>query len=182
MPMTIKSYEGDESETKERMEKEEEDRRREAAMASSPCLRPNFNPKGITQHQLQKFRTTQEAIASEVKIKVQNKIQRFFFSFPPYGSCIVDVLIPLYGSADGANKKSHGDDLSSQDSVAQGSTVDQKESSFWNDCERFDSGNEDSKDDVPVIPKKQKLHWGIVILFYPCVLDTKNRWERKSNM
>lgn len=41
---------------KETMEKEEEDRRREAAMASSSCLRPNFNPKGITQDQLSKFR------------------------------------------------------------------------------------------------------------------------------
>lgn len=44
---------------KERMEmEEEEDRRREAAIASTPCLRPNFNPKGVTQHQLQKFRVS----------------------------------------------------------------------------------------------------------------------------
>lgn len=38
------------------MEKEEEDRRREAAIASSPSLQPNFNPKGVTQDQLAKFR------------------------------------------------------------------------------------------------------------------------------
>lgn len=38
------------------MEKEEEDRRREAAISSSPCLQPNFNPKGVTQDQLSKFR------------------------------------------------------------------------------------------------------------------------------
>nr|KYP42695.1 hypothetical protein KK1_035881 [Cajanus cajan] len=35
---------------------EEEDRKREAAIASTPLLQPNFNPKGITQHQLSKFR------------------------------------------------------------------------------------------------------------------------------
>lgn len=40
------------------MEKEEEDRRREAAIASTPCLRPNFKPKGVTQHQLEKFRVS----------------------------------------------------------------------------------------------------------------------------
>ncbi|KAG4969574.1 hypothetical protein JHK85_035995 [Glycine max] len=126
---------------KETMEKEEEDRRREAAIASSSCLRPNFNPKGITQDQLSKFRvgTTQEALATEVKIEVQNEIQR-------------------------ANKKSHGDVLSSQNGGTQGSNVDHKESNLWNDCEGFDSRYEDSKDDIPVMsaPKKQKLHWGYI--------------------
>ncbi|KAK7364832.1 hypothetical protein VNO80_13576 [Phaseolus coccineus] len=138
--------------TKERMEKEEEDRRREAAIASTPCLRPNFNPKGVTQLQLQKFRELHKK-RLQVKSKSKFKIK----------------------SKDGANKKSHSDDLSSQDSVAQGSKVDHKESGFWNDCEGFDSRNEDAKDNIPVIsaPNKQKLHWG---------LDTKNRWERKSNM
>jgi hypothetical protein len=40
------------------MEKEEEDRRREAAISSSPCLQPNFNPKAVTQDQLSKFRVS----------------------------------------------------------------------------------------------------------------------------
>jgi len=40
------------------MEKEEEDRRREAAISSTPCLQPNFNPKGVSQDQLSKFRVS----------------------------------------------------------------------------------------------------------------------------
>ena len=78
-------------------------------------------------------------------------------------------------SKDRANKKTHGDVLSSQNGGTQGSNVDHKASNLWNDCEGFDSRIEDSKADVPVMsePKKQKVQWG---------LDTKNRWERKSNM
>ncbi|KHN41494.1 hypothetical protein glysoja_044667, partial [Glycine soja] len=137
---------------KETMEKEEEDRRREAAIASSSCLRPNFNPKGITQDQLSKFR---ELHKRRLQLKSKSKFKM--------------------KSKDRANKKSHGDVLSSQNGGTQGSNVDHKESNLWNDCEGFDSRYEDSKDDIPVMsaPKKQKLHWG---------LDTKNRWERKSNM
>jgi hypothetical protein len=41
------------------MEKEEEeDCRREAAISSSLSLQPNFNPKGVTQDQLSKFRVS----------------------------------------------------------------------------------------------------------------------------
>ncbi|RDX71716.1 hypothetical protein CR513_48896, partial [Mucuna pruriens] len=74
-------------------------------------------------------------------------------------------------SKDGANKKSHGGDLSSQHSGTQGLKIDHKEPSFWNDCEGFEGTNEDSTDDVAG-SKKQRLYWG---------LDTKERWERKSN-
>lgn len=34
---------------------DKEDERKEAAIASTPALQPNFNPKGITQNQLSKF-------------------------------------------------------------------------------------------------------------------------------
>ncbi|XP_020239256.1 uncharacterized protein LOC109818235 [Cajanus cajan] len=132
---------------------EEEDRKREAAIASTPLLQPNFNPKGITQHQLSKFRELH-------KRRLQLKSKSKFKTKPK----------------DGVNKKSQGGDLSSQNSGIQSVEVDHKEStSFLNDCEGFDSGNEDSKDGVPVFSalKKQKLHWG---------LDAKERWERKSNM
>ncbi|TKY45898.1 hypothetical protein E2542_SST30068 [Spatholobus suberectus] len=138
---------------KERMEKEdEEDRIREAAIASTPSLQPNFNPKGVTQHQLSKFR---ELHKRRLQLKSKSKFKT--------------------KSKDGANKKSQGDDLSSQNSGSQVLKVDHKAPSFWNDCEEFDSRNGDSKDGVPVLSalKKQKLHWG---------LDTKERWERKSNM
>ncbi|KAK7381067.1 hypothetical protein VNO78_33591 [Psophocarpus tetragonolobus] len=138
---------------KQRMEKEEEeDRRREAAIASTPCLQPNFNPKGVTQHQLAKFR---ELHKRRLQLKSKSKFKT--------------------KSKDGANKKSQGGNLSSQSSGTQGLKVDHKEPSFLNDFEVFESGNKDSQDAVPVLSgsKKQKLHWG---------LDTKERWERKSNM
>ncbi|KAK7316165.1 hypothetical protein VNO77_34963 [Canavalia gladiata] len=66
-------------------------------------------------------------------------------------------------SKDWANKKSEDNGiLSDQNSAAQGLKVDEKETTFLNDCEGFDSRNEGSKDSVPVhsSPKKQKLHWG----------------------
>lgn len=37
------------------MEEDSDDERREAAIASTPPLQPNFNPSGITQAQLTKF-------------------------------------------------------------------------------------------------------------------------------
>ena len=79
----------------------------------------------------------------------------------------------FFGSADGANKKSHGYGLSSQNSVTQGSNVDHRESRLWNDCEGFDSRIEDSKDDVPVMsePKKQKLHWGYIYIYNSTLVD-----------
>ncbi|KAG4911963.1 hypothetical protein JHK84_052437 [Glycine max] len=156
------------------MEKEEEeDRRREAAMASSSCLRPNFNPKGITQDQLSKFRVG----------TLFNSIHFSFVSTSPTFKKLINFRFFQHSetwelhkrrlqlkskskfktkSKDGANKKSHGYGLSSQNSVTQGSNVDHRESRLWNDCEGFDSRIEDSKDDVPVMsePKKQKLHWG----------------------
>ncbi|KAK7316167.1 hypothetical protein VNO77_34966 [Canavalia gladiata] len=66
-------------------------------------------------------------------------------------------------SKDWANKKSEDNGiLSDQNSAAQGLKVDEKETTFLNDCEGFDSRNEGSKDSVLVhsSPKKQKLHWG----------------------
>ncbi|XP_027357537.1 uncharacterized protein LOC113866935 [Abrus precatorius] len=136
------------------MEKEEEDRRREAAIASTPSLQPNFNSKGVvTQHQLQKFR---ELHQRRLQLKSKSK-----FKTKP---------------KDGSKKKSQCRDLlSSQTSGTQGLKVDNKEPSFLDGCEGFDSRNEDSKNNISVLSssKKQKLHWG---------LDTRERWERKSNM
>ncbi|KAL2335257.1 hypothetical protein Fmac_016470 [Flemingia macrophylla] len=131
---------------------EEEDRKREAAIASTPCLQPNFNRKGVSQVQLSKFR---ELHKRRLQLKSKSKFKT--------------------KSKDGINKKSQGGSLSSQNSGTQSLEVDQKEPSFLNDCEGFGSSNEDTKDGVPVFSasKKQKLHWG---------LDAKERWERKSNM
>jgi hypothetical protein len=62
------------------------------------------------------------------------------------------------GSADDAKKKARGNDVYSENS-AQGFKVDNKEQSLLNNCESFDSKNEDSKGGV-FASKKPKLHWG----------------------
>ncbi|CAL5185743.1 unnamed protein product [Lathyrus oleraceus] len=134
------------------MEKEEEDRRREAAISSSPCLQPNFNPKGVTQDQLSKFR---ELHRKRLQLKSKSK-----FKTKP---------------KDESKRKAKGNDPYRNNSGAQGFKVDNEEQSILNNLESFDLRNEDSKSgaSVPSTSKKQKLHWG---------LDTKERWERKSNM
>ncbi|CAK8533207.1 unnamed protein product [Lathyrus sativus] len=134
------------------MEKEEEDRRREAAISSSPCLQPNFNPKRVTQDQLSKFRELHRKrlqLKSKSKFKTKPKVE--------------------------SKRKAQGNDPYRNNSGAQGFKVDNEEQSILNNIESFDLRNEDSKSgaSVPSTSKKQKLHWG---------LDTKERWERKSNM
>ncbi|CAI8594090.1 unnamed protein product [Vicia faba] len=134
------------------MEKEEVDRRREAAISSSPCLQPNFNPKRVTQDQLSKFRELHRKrlqLKSKSKFKTKHK--------------------------DESKRKAQGNDPCRNNSEAQGFKVDNEEQSVLNNLESFDSRKEDSKSgaSVPSTSKKQKLHWG---------LDTKERWERKSNM
>ncbi|KAE9619900.1 hypothetical protein Lalb_Chr02g0158161 [Lupinus albus] len=133
--------------------REEEEERREAAIASTPCLQPNFKPKGsLTNHHLSKFR---ELHNKRLQLKSKSK-----FKTKSKGGATV--------------KKSHGNDLSSQSNRSVDLRVDNEEP-IVRVCEGFDSIYEDSKDNISVFyaPKKQKLHWG---------LDTKERWERKSNM
>lgn len=62
------------------------------------------------------------------------------------------------GSADDAKKKARGNDVYSENS-AQGFKIDNKEQSLLNNCESFDSKNEDSKGGI-FASKKPKLHWG----------------------
>ncbi|WJX65913.1 hypothetical protein P8452_50521 [Trifolium repens] len=138
------------------MEKEEEeDCRREAAISSSLSLQPNFNPKGVTQDQLSKFR---ELHRKRLQLKSKSK-----FKTKPK-----DELKKK-------KKKAQGNDVYSKNSGAQGLKIDNKEQSLSNSRESFDSKNEESRGGVSVLSasKKPKLHWG---------LDTKERWERKSNM
>ncbi|CAL0299136.1 unnamed protein product [Lupinus luteus] len=134
---------------------EEEEERREAAIASTRCLQPNFNPKGsLTKDHLAKFR---ELHNKRLQLKSKSKSK---FKTKSKGGATA--------------KKSHCNDLSSQSNRSEALRVDNEEP-ILRVCEGSDSINEDSKDNVSVFyaPKKQKLHWG---------LDTKERWERKSNM
>ncbi|KAI4352207.1 hypothetical protein L6164_006480 [Bauhinia variegata] len=133
------------------MEKKEEDRRREAAIASTPCLQPNFNTKGVTKEQLAKVR---ELHKRRLQVKSKSKAK----------------------TKHETNKSQHNN-LKVEDSGAENKSVDHKDLSLSNQ-EGFDSRNKSCLvlDDSSVhlaSNKRQKLYWG---------LDTKERWERKSNM
>ncbi|KAL4652089.1 hypothetical protein ACB092_01G207900 [Castanea dentata] len=142
---------------KKEEQQELEDERREAAIASTPSLQPNFKPKrGITQAQLSKF---QELHMRRLQIKSKSKIKK-----------------KSRGTAVG-NDRSHSKGLNVHDSVVEDSNIAIGESSISN-SESHNNKNSSSllQSNVaaPFASKKhQKLHWG---------LDTKERWERKANM
>lgn len=50
---------------------DKEDERKEAAIASTPALQPNFKPKGVTQNQLSKFQVTTH-IYTQIILLVMN--------------------------------------------------------------------------------------------------------------
>ncbi|KAH9675718.1 hypothetical protein KPL70_018907 [Citrus sinensis] len=134
----------------------EEDERREAAIASSQYLQPNFKVKGVTQDQLSKF---QELHRRRLQIKSKSKFHK-----KPKGSA--------YGTS-----RSGGEDLNSMPHGDVDASTTIEDSSVSN----LKSHNNDISSSIPhddvaesLAPKKrQKLHWG---------LDTKERWERKANM
>ncbi|KAL8117979.1 uncharacterized protein LOC141723464 [Apium graveolens] len=122
---------------------EGEDSRREAAIASSPSLRPDFKPSNpkITQSQLAKF---QELHRRRLQLKSKPKTK----------------------------KKSKGKDHSvkeSADDLIEHSCV---SISIDDNLKSVSPQQQDFRKE-PAIQKHRKLHWG---------LDTKERWERKSNM
>lgn len=50
-------------------EPDKEDERKEAAIASTPCLQPNYKPRRITQDQLSKFQVLLPPhISTEIEI------------------------------------------------------------------------------------------------------------------
>ncbi|KAL1536926.1 hypothetical protein AAHA92_29500 [Salvia divinorum] len=139
----------------ERESREEADERREAAIASAACLRPNFKPKsGITESQLSKF---QELRRRRLQIKAKSKIHK---------------------QDKGANGKgkTHKKPAEIQQSSDQGTskptmngTADLKpENRVVNVSSEVDNVARNTG-----VKTRQKLFWG---------LDTKERWERKSNM
>ncbi|XP_059643302.1 uncharacterized protein LOC132285150 isoform X1 [Cornus florida] len=135
---------------------EEEDERREAAIASAPSLQPNFRPVGVTQSQLTKF---QELHRRRLHIKAGSKHKK-----------------RSKGISDESGK-SHRKHLDGKEFTDENSskTIDDSSVSIskGNNIGDISSLQQDNVA-VQVAPKKrQKLHWG---------LDTKERWERKANM
>ncbi|KAM1241672.1 hypothetical protein ACFX13_047905 [Malus domestica] len=135
-------------------EGDKEDERKEAAIASTPCLQPNYKPKSLTQTQLSKF---QELHRRRLQIKSKSKSK-------------------IGKKPKGSKGKSHSLDLAARDTANQDSVITFETSTV---CDSENQKNETSSvvqhEDIAVrAPKKShKLHWG---------LDTKERWERKANM
>ncbi|XP_021888291.1 uncharacterized protein LOC110807464 [Carica papaya] len=132
---------------------EEEDERREVAIASLPSLTPNLKPAGVTHDQLSKFR---ELHRRRLQIKSKSKIHK---------------------KTKDRTSQCHGKDLITEKIEDNNSSIETEYScgpglrnNSANDCCSITMNNKAP----PLASKKpQKLHWG---------LDTKERWERKANM
>ncbi|CAI9763532.1 unnamed protein product [Fraxinus pennsylvanica] len=135
---------------------EEDDERREASIASAESLRPNFKPKSsITPSQLSKF---QELHRRRLQIKARSKIKK-----KPRG--IAD--------SDG---KSHEKDINCKECTYENlskSIVNSGVLSLENSLGHTSPLEKGKVAASKASKERQKLHWG---------LDTKERWERKSNM
>ncbi|KAK1363618.1 Plastid hexose transporter [Heracleum sosnowskyi] len=127
---------------------EEEDSRREAAIASTPSLRPDFKPNNtkITQSQLAKF---QELHRRRLQLKSKPKTKK-----KSKGSFNLG--------------KGHVVEESADDYIEHSCVSISIDSNLKNN-----SPQQQEIPKEPAIQKHRKLHWG---------LDTKERWERKSNM
>ncbi|XP_021801448.1 uncharacterized protein LOC110745635 [Prunus avium] len=134
-------------------EPDKEDERKEAAIASTPCLQPNYKPRRITQDQLSKF---QELHRRRLQIKSTSKIEK---------------------KPKGGTGKSHSKGLNAKHSANQDSIVPIENSTNFNsESHQKESSSFVQQEGIATChapQKRQKLHWG---------LDTKERWERKANM
>ncbi|XP_004232346.2 uncharacterized protein [Solanum lycopersicum] len=133
---------------------EEDDGRREAAIASVPSLQPNFtNKNGVNNAQVSKF---QELHRRRLKIKAKSKVKD-----KTKGTVV-------------STKKYNGEDVNAKCKAI----MDEKSIETAKDVRitlsiSSTTDLSSSQEDNTLSKKRQKLHWG---------LDTKERWERKSNM
>ncbi|XP_010265069.1 PREDICTED: uncharacterized protein LOC104602906 [Nelumbo nucifera] len=136
------------------MEAEEEEERREAAIAVTPALQPNFQSASVTKEQLDKFK---ELHRRRLQIKARSKFHN-----------------NSKGHSSGA-AKAYEQELDSKDSRDEDIAITLEDSSVsMSEGNKNISSLKKGKVEASSTPKKrQKLHWG---------LDTKERWERKANM
>ncbi|KAK4416478.1 hypothetical protein Salat_2473300 [Sesamum alatum] len=148
---------------------EEADQRREAAIASVAALRHNFKPKTrLTDAQLSKF---QELHKRRLQIKAKSKVHK-----------------RDKGLGDGKGKSQNtaveGRNKSQKTAIEDHNGTDQAPSEPIEDASSVPMPNSKLAETSSVeegriagnsaaAKKRQKLYWG---------LDTKERWERKSNM
>ncbi|KAE8654965.1 Plastid hexose transporter isoform 1 [Hibiscus syriacus] len=135
-------------------QEEDEDNRREVAIASTLSLQPNFKPVGVTPQQLSKFqelhrRRLQIKAKSKIHKKLKGRAERFRAEYMNSADSLESDLNTRVEDESVLDPKSHGED----------------DNPF--------SLQEDNEVVQIATKKRQKLHWG---------LDTKERWERKANM
>ncbi|CAA7408415.1 unnamed protein product [Spirodela intermedia] len=135
------------------MEVEGEEERRETALAGTPLLQAGFKSSKVSQAQLDKFRKLH-------KLRLQMKE-----SAKERGKRKVNT-----------NKSSKGQkkEVSIKEGKEDETTAKREDSNIPISNANNDLLNPDEAAASALTPKKrQKLYWG---------LDTKERWERKSNM
>ncbi|XP_009793228.1 uncharacterized protein [Nicotiana sylvestris] len=137
---------------------EEDDGRREAAIASAPSLQPNFtSKKGLNPAQISKFH---ELHRRRLKIKARSKVK-------DKSKGTLAEVGKYHGKDDNAKCKEAMGEKSIK--TAEDPRITLSISSLTD----LSSSQEDNLVGHSLSKKRQKLHWG---------LDTKERWERKSNM
>ncbi|XP_052304570.1 uncharacterized protein LOC18099474 isoform X2 [Populus trichocarpa] len=113
---------------------EEEDEKREEAIASNPSLQPNFKPKRVTQDQLSKLQELHKR-----RLQIKSKIHK--------------------KSKDGTGK-SHGKDLKSKDTGTNIEDSGAPDLKPLDDNASF-STPQDNVSAHHSEKKRQKLHWGL---------------------
>ncbi|XP_077253258.1 uncharacterized protein LOC143892493 isoform X2 [Tasmannia lanceolata] len=129
-----------------------EDEMREAAMAASPALQPDFQSPKITQDQLDKLK---ELRRRRLQIKAKPNIQK-----------------TTKGNKRRAGKAPEKE-LSIRESQDDYSAVVVEDSAASPATKKDSLMGLDEVEPPSTLKRRQKLHWG---------LDTKERWERKANM
>lgn len=113
---------------------EEEDEKREEAIASNPSLQPDFKPKRVTQEQLSKLQELHKR-----RLQIKSKIHK--------------------KSKDGTGK-SHGKDLKSKDTGTNIEDSGVPDLKPLDDNANF-SAPQDNVSAHHSEKKRQKLHWGL---------------------
>jgi hypothetical protein len=136
------------------MEEEgDEDRRREAAIAATPVLQPNFQAESVSHEQLQKLKELRRR---------RLQIKKTTSSFKK-----------MKGKTT-ADKTTKASEVITKDDITQKDPESIVPEESYHYVKNVDVHKTSKEQNVPLPWKRrQKLHWG---------LDTRERWERKGNM
>lgn len=131
----------------------DKDRRREAAIAATPVLQPNFQAESVSHEQLQKLKELRRR-----RLQIKKTTSSF-------------KKIKGNTTADKASKAS---EIITKGDITQKDRESIVPEESYHYVKNVDVHKTSKEQNVPLPQKKrQKLHWG---------LDTRERWERKGNM